>query len=156
MKRQPTCVCINLRRAARAISKLYDDALAESGLKITQFSLLREIERSEPAPISRLADAVELDRTTLARNLSPLERDGLVALAAGEDLRVTEVRLTRKGRAAIARAVPMWERAQAQIASRLPAGGLGQLQKIVVEVSEAMVESGQASRRFGQTLREDA
>src|ERR1700741_1627480 len=113
MTRQTECVCVNLRRAARAMTALYDDALAASGVKITQFSLLRAVERNEPAPIGALAEDLELDRTTLARNLDPLQRDGLLELAPGSDRRVTEVRLTRKGRAALAKALPRWQQAQA-------------------------------------------
>jgi DNA-binding MarR family transcriptional regulator len=136
MKSQVACICINLRRAARVMSHLYDEALAESGLKITQFSLLREIERSEPVPITALADAMELDRTTLARNLTPLERKRFLTLAAGDDQRVTEVRLTSAGRAAIAHALPMWERAQAHIGAKLQPARLSQLRRIVEDVSD--------------------
>jgi DNA-binding MarR family transcriptional regulator len=107
MKRQPTCVCVNLRRLARATTQLYDQALAASGIKVTQYSLLCAIEREQPVAISALAEEVELDRTTLARNLTPLERDGLIELrTVATDKRVTEVVLTRQGRVAIARARP--------------------------------------------------
>ena len=91
MKRQPadyaprSCICVNLRRASRAISQLYDEAMAASGLKVTQFSLLRAVERNEPVAITVLADDMELDRTTLARNLAPLERDRLLKRSAGRD-----------------------------------------------------------------------
>ena len=118
------------------MTALYDDALAASGVKVTQFSLLRAVERNEPAAISVLSDELDLDRTTLARNLEPLQREGLVALAPGADRRVTEVRLTRKGRAAIAKALPLWERAQAQVGQRFAAGHLEQLRAIATEASE--------------------
>ena len=130
MKWQSSCVCVNLRRAARAVSQIYDEALAPSGIKITQFSLLRAVERNEPVAISALAEELDLDRTTMARNLAPLERDNLVSLAPGIDQRVTEVRLTPKGRAAVARAFPLWEKAQTEIARRLPAGQIDQLREI--------------------------
>lgn len=133
MKWQSSCVCFNLRRAARAVSQIYDEALAASGIKITQFSLLRAVERNEPAAITALAEELDLDRTTMARNLAPLERDGMVVLAAGSDQRVTEVRLTAKGRATVARAYPLWEKAQAEIARRLPAGRIDQLREIASE-----------------------
>jgi DNA-binding MarR family transcriptional regulator len=133
MKWQSSCVCVNLRRAARAVSQIYDDALAPSGIKITQFSLLRGVQRNEPVAISVLADELDLDRTTMARNLAPLERDGLVTLAAGEDQRVTEVRLTAKGSAVVARAYPLWEQAQAEIARRLAPGRVDQLREIAAD-----------------------
>jgi DNA-binding MarR family transcriptional regulator len=137
MKRQPTCICVNLRRAARAVSHIYDQALAPSGIKITQFSLLRAVAHNEPVAVSALAEELELDRTTMARNLTPLERDGLVVLATGSDQRVTEVRLTAGGRAAIAKALPLWENAQAQMSQLLARGRTAQLGEIAVETSEA-------------------
>ena len=140
MQRQPTsyqpassqsrCICVNLRRASRAISQLYDEAMAASGLKVTQFSLLRAIQRNEPVAITALADDMELDRTTLARNLAPLERERLLTRAAGRDQRVTEVRLTAAGRTAIARALPLWEAAQAMVRQHLGAQRLAQLREI--------------------------
>jgi DNA-binding MarR family transcriptional regulator len=136
MKRQTHCVCVNLRRAARAMTALYDDALAKSGIKITQFSLLRAVERNEPASVSALSEDLDLDRTTLARNLNPLERDGLIELAPGADRRVTEVRLTAKGRKALAKALPLWQKAQVEVERRFAAGQLDQLRAIAAEATE--------------------
>ncbi|HEY2396179.1 MAG TPA: MarR family transcriptional regulator [Rudaea sp.] len=135
MKRQTECVCVNLRRAARAVTALYDDALSASGIKITQFSLLRSVQRNEPVSVSALSEDLNLDRTTLARNLDPLQRDGLIALAAGSDRRVTEVRLTAKGRKAIARALPLWQQAQQAIGRRFAPGRLAQLREIAGEAT---------------------
>jgi DNA-binding MarR family transcriptional regulator len=109
------CACRNLRRAARAVTQVYDDTLRPSGLRITQFTLLVAVALGEPAPITRLADALDLDRTTLARDLKPLTGRGLLEIAAGTDRRTRMVRLTRQGREAIARAYPLWQQAQARI-----------------------------------------
>jgi len=149
MKWQSSCICVNLRRAARAVSQIYDEALAESGIKITQFSLLRAVERNEPVAISALADELELDRTTMARNLGPLERDHFVKLTPGSDQRVTEVRLTPKGRAALAKALPLWENAQAGIASLLASGRVEQLREIATEATAvaAQLRDGQTEGR---------
>jgi DNA-binding MarR family transcriptional regulator len=117
------------------MTALYDEALAPAGIKVTQFSLLRAVERNEPAAIGILSEELDLDRTTLARNLNPLERDGLIELAAGSDRRVTEVRLTRKGRAAVEKALPLWRQAQAEIGERFPAGRLTQLREIAGEAA---------------------
>ena len=136
-KYRPVCVCTNLRRATRAISNMYDVALASSGLKITQFSLLRAVERNEPVAITALAEEMALDRTTLARNLSPLERDKLVELKPGSDQRVSEVRLTRAGREAIAAALPLWKKTQADVSRLLSDGRVEQLREIAGEVSAA-------------------
>jgi len=117
------------------MTALYDDALAAAGVKITQFSLLRAIERNEPAAISALSEDLDLDRTTLARNLNPLQRDSLVELAEGSDRRVTEVRLTARGRAALAKALPLWQKVQADIAGRFEAGRLDQLRAIAAQAT---------------------
>jgi DNA-binding MarR family transcriptional regulator len=109
------CACRNLRRAARAVTQLYDEILRPSGLRITQFTLLVAVAVGEPVSITRLADALDLDRTTLARDLKPLTEQGLVQIAVGEDRRQRVVRLTRQGRRAIGRAYPLWQRAQAHL-----------------------------------------
>ena len=109
------CACRNLRRTARAVTQLYDKTLRPSGLRITQFTLLVAVGLSEPVPITRLADALDLDRTTLARDLKPLTEQGLVQIAAGEDRRMRVVRLTSQGRQAVGRAYPLWQRTQARI-----------------------------------------
>ena len=134
MRRQPHCVCINLRRLARLTTQLYDEAMADSGLKITQYSLLCAIERTQPAALSALAEEVDLDRTTLARNLAPLEREGLVILSAGTDRRVTQIALTPRGRAAIRRARPQWERAQRRVLERLGAERVAMIRELAAEL----------------------
>jgi DNA-binding MarR family transcriptional regulator len=150
---QPTCLCTNLRRSARAISNIYDAALAPSGIKITQFSLLRAVERNEPIAISELAEEIALDRTTLARNLVPLERDRLVELSPGTDQRVTEVRLTRAGRAAIAKALPLWSKTQMEVSRLLSTQRVEQLRDIAAETLLAadrfarQAETGVATRK---------
>jgi DNA-binding MarR family transcriptional regulator len=118
------------------MTALYDDALAKSGIKITQFSLLRAVERNEPASVSVLSEDLDLDRTTLARNLNPLERNGLIELAAGADRRVTEVRLTARGRRVLAKALPLWQKAQVEVERRFAAGQLDQLRTIAAEAAE--------------------
>jgi len=161
MKWQSSCVCVNLRRAARAVSQIYDEALAESGIKITQFSLLRAVERNEPVAISALAEELDLDRTTMARNLAPLERDRLVTLTPGSDQRITEVRLTPKGRAAVTKALPLWQNAQAEIAGLLEAGHLEQLREIATAATAVAARlrgghgkgRGQATRKHSAQAR---
>ena len=135
MRRQPRCVCVNLRRLARITTQLYDEALAGSGLKVTQYSLLCAVEREQPLAISALAEELDLDRTTMARNLTPLERDGLIVLRPGDDKRVTLVTLTARGAAAIARARPAWERAQARIAARIGPERLATLRELALELA---------------------
>lgn len=115
----PACVCGRLRRAARALTQLYDDTMAPAGLRITQFSLLRALARNGPLRITELAALALLDRTALSRNLEPLASLGLVRIAAGVDARTREVSLTRAGKAALAKATPYWQRAQVQVARQM-------------------------------------
>lgn len=108
------CHCFAVRQAARWISQLYDQHLAEAGLRSTQYAILGHLERNGPAGIAELAEALVMDRTTMTRNVTPLERDGLVAIVQAEtDRRRKEVRLTPRGRARLAQARPLWRRAQA-------------------------------------------
>ena len=118
------CACRRLRRTARAVTQRYDETLRPSGLRITQFTLLVAVALTEPVRIAQLADTVDLDRTTLARDLKPLTERGLVEVAAGDDRRTRVVRLTGQGRAAIGRAYPLWQRAQAQVVDGSPWPGL--------------------------------
>jgi DNA-binding MarR family transcriptional regulator len=110
------CTCSRLRRATRAVTQLYDDALAPVGLRVTQLSLLRTLQRLGTLTIGELAARNLLDRTALSRNLDPLAQKRLVAIRPGRDARTREVTLTRQGTAAIAAAAPHWERAQRDVA----------------------------------------
>jgi DNA-binding MarR family transcriptional regulator len=136
-RRRADCVCINLRQMSRMVSQIYDDALAPAGLKITQFCLLRAIARLGPVGVSALAEDQELDRTTLTRNLSLLERDGLIEQSPGVDKRTSLARLTRAGSAAIARALPHWEHVQEELRRSLGAQALTQLGELRAKISAA-------------------
>jgi DNA-binding MarR family transcriptional regulator len=114
-----SCTARNLRRATRAVSGLFDEAMQPAGLRISQFGLLVALALAEEASVSKLAELLELDRTTMTRNLAPLERQGLVISVASKDARNRTLRLTEAGRATLARALPIWERVQAQVVSGL-------------------------------------
>lgn len=119
------CTCGVLRRAARAATALYDQALRPTGLRVTQFAILRILARSGPLPVTRLAAEAALERTTMARNLDPLERRGLVRIGAAEtDGRSRLAELTEAGRAALAEAIPHWQGAQEQLAQRVDPGSV--------------------------------
>jgi DNA-binding MarR family transcriptional regulator len=113
------CACGRLRRASRALTQLYDDAMAPSGLRVTQFSLLRALAREGPQRLTSLAGATLLDRTALSRTLDPLVERGLVRIVAGRDARTREVALTSVGGAALRTATRHWKRAQAQVEKSL-------------------------------------
>ncbi len=109
------CACFNLRKTARAITQLYDEALRPSGLRCTQFSLLVAATMLEPVTVTHLAEIVVMDRTTLARNLMPLEKEGLIKVAPGDDQRTRIVTLTLRGKKVLSEAFPLWEKAQARV-----------------------------------------
>jgi DNA-binding MarR family transcriptional regulator len=134
------CACFSLRRAARAVTQLYDDKLRPSGLRATQFSLLAVIRLTGTGTISALAQAAVMDRTTLARNLKPLAEAGLVAVREGDDARVREVTLTAAGRARLAAAQPYWEKAQRRMTDAL---GQPRMDRLLADLSSA-VAAGQA------------
>lgn len=113
------CTSFNLRKAARAVTQFYDDALRECGLKSTQFSLLAAASVSGSMPISRLAEEMAMDRTTLTRNLKPLENEGLLRVEAGSDKRVRNVTVTPEGEALLEKAAPLWRKAQTQMIDKL-------------------------------------
>src|SRR6185312_13592739 len=115
----PACACGRLRRATRALTQLYDDLLAPSGLRVTQFSLLRTLARVGSVKLSDLAAAQLLDRTALSRNLDPLVALGHVEIVRGRDARTKEIAITRKGIAALRTAEPCWTRAQKEVAKRV-------------------------------------
>lgn len=110
--RGPECLCGNLRMAARAASRVYDQFLAPSGLTAAQLSMLWAVVRLEPAYMNQLAAAASADATTLTRNLLTLQRDGLISTQRGRDRRTRVVSTTRKGRELFVSAMPYWEMAQ--------------------------------------------
>ena len=116
---EATCACSNVRKAARAVTQLFDELLQPTGLRSTQFTLLVAVALLGEAPVTQLSRALVMDRTTLARNLKPLESLGLLTVEAGTDRRRHLVRLAERGRQALARALPYWEQAQHQVVTRL-------------------------------------
>jgi DNA-binding MarR family transcriptional regulator len=123
----PACACGRLRRATRALTQLYDDAMAPAGLRVTQFSLLRTLARDGPLRISALAERQLLDRTALSRNLDPLVAQRYVDIVRGDDARTRQVAITRKGSSVLKAAEPYWTQAQKIVAKRLGAEKLDAL-----------------------------
>ena len=113
------CTCGELRKAARAVTMLYDNAVKSSGLQSTQFSLLQVISKSDSIRISDLAAKMGTDRTTLTRNLASLAREGLIKISEGTDHRTRNVTATQKGRGAIARAIPLWNEVQHKVKQKM-------------------------------------
>lgn len=114
-----SCASFNLRKATRAVTQLYAAALAPSGLESTQFSLLVALALNERAPLSRVAEKMVMDRTTLTRNLQPLVKQGWVTVEPGPDRRERYIALTRAGRGVLDRALPLWQGVQGRVAGAL-------------------------------------
>ncbi|MDR3043184.1 MAG: MarR family winged helix-turn-helix transcriptional regulator [Desulfovibrio sp.] len=131
------CVCNGLRRAARAVTRLYDGLLAPSGLRATQFSILVALEASGPIILGKLAERLVTERTTLTRNLSLLEARGLVHAETGKDQRQRYISITPKGREALNAALPHWEKAQSFLRGRLGEDRLDALLRDFSDVVDA-------------------
>jgi DNA-binding MarR family transcriptional regulator len=112
------CNCLAVRQAARHVTQFYDRHLAAAGLRTTQFSILAKLRRQGPMTINALAADMVMDRTTLGRNILPLERDGLIAIAPGRlDRRSKEIRLTDPGLERLRAAREGWNEAQRKFAA---------------------------------------
>jgi DNA-binding MarR family transcriptional regulator len=110
------CLCLHAQRAARALARRFDEALRPVGLTNGQFSLLMSLNRPQPASMGSVAALLAMDRTTLTAGLKPLERRGLLTVAANpDDKRSRLLALTSEGHSLLARALPIWERTHADV-----------------------------------------
>ncbi|QRM54647.1 MarR family transcriptional regulator [Sinorhizobium sp. BG8] len=104
------CLCLHAQRAARALARRFDDALRPYGLTNGQFSLLMSLNRPEPPGMNPVAALLAMDRTTLTAALKPLERRGLVVVAADpRDKRSRKLKLTPEGVVLLSQALPVWK-----------------------------------------------
>ena len=109
------CNCFAVRSAARHVTQLYDQLLAPVGLRVTQFSILGKLKRKGPLTINALAEEMVMDRTTLGRNIQPLERDGLIRIEpAPSDRRAKVLHLTKVGEKRLEAGLEAWGKAQAR------------------------------------------
>lgn len=113
------CACFNLRKAARAITHLYDQTLRPTRLRTTQFTLLVATSMLEQITVTRLAKMGVMDRTTLTRNLKPLEKKGFIKITPGKDQRTRVVKITAEGQKALVEALPLWKKVQAKVIKEL-------------------------------------
>ena len=107
-----TCLCHNARMASRVITRAYDEALRPTGLRATQVAVLAAVGARGALSIKSLANSLEMERTTLTRNLRPLEEQGHVAIAPEGRHRSRVLTLTKSGQAALLKALPLWQAAQ--------------------------------------------
>jgi DNA-binding MarR family transcriptional regulator len=116
---QLPCMCASFRRASRALTQLYDDALRPLGLRATQFTVLQVLARAGEVSQGALGRILAMDSTTLTRTLDILDRNGWIAKREGNDRRERRIALTQTGEAQLRRGLPRWEEAQARLRSRL-------------------------------------
>lgn len=127
------CLCHHTRRAARAVTRSFDDALLPTGLKASQFNILAVIAARDPTSAGEVARLLAMDRTTLSRNLRPLKEKGYVTAGGGSGRRPDTLSLTREGSVLLARASVLWCTAQGQLTQRL---GLNQA-SVLLQALEA-------------------
>ena len=137
-KTSSPCLCLNVRRASRAVTGFYEKILEPSGITITQYSLLRHLEQVEPVTISELAVFMRIDRTTLNRNMKPLLEAGFIQVAIGADSRSRQVKLTETGKTALGTATALWEEAQQALRDYLGSDKVEQFKDLLAKL-EALV-----------------
>ena len=125
------CACFAVRRAARAITQVYDRQMRGAGLRASQFSVLVVlIQVGEAVPMGRLAALLGVERTTLTRNLRPLEARRYISIRTSDDQRVRSVAITERGREAAAAALPFWRKAQALVGKHVDSAALHALAEV--------------------------
>ena len=133
-RKSSVCNCLNLRRTSLAITEIYDHYLAPSQLSVSQLSILKHIFAMEPVNVSELAAEIRLDRTTLVRNLKPLEQQGLIHDIAQSGTRNRQLCLTAAGRERIEQANAYWELAQKRIEAQLGLEDTKTLQALLLKI----------------------
>src|SRR3954469_25851085 len=124
-----TCVAVRLRLLNRVVTNFYDDALRPLGLKVSQLNILIVTARLGLARPAQVCEILQLDASTLSRNVKPLQTHGWLEVVPDEDARAEPFRLTAQGRRLIEKAVPAWEEAQRQAADLLGEAGIGLLDR---------------------------
>ena len=120
------CLCLHAQRAARALSRRFDEAFRPFGITSGQFSLLNSLNRPAPPTIGQVADTLAMDRSTVTANLKPLERMGAVLTTVDpQDRRGRRVALTGAGRALLEQTTPVWVAEHARVEAELVGGGDG-------------------------------
>lgn len=110
-----SCACFNLRRAARLVTQRFDRAFRDAGITANQFSILMTCYNREGILLTKLAKTLGMERTTLSRNLSLLERMGMVSIAMGGDKRERRIAITKKGITLLEKGLPLWQKAQKEV-----------------------------------------
>ena len=129
-----TCLAVRLRLLNRVVTNLYDDALRPLGLKVSQLNLLVVTAKLGLAQPARVCDILQLDTSTLSRNVERMRAKGWLEVVPAEDARTQPFRLTLQGRRLLERAVPAWEQAQSQATEFLGPEGIALLGKVATKL----------------------
>src|SRR5215469_8796538 len=132
-----TCIAVRLRLLNRVITNFYDDALRPLGLKVSQLNILVVTARLGLARPAQVCDILQLDASTLSRNVKPLQAHGWLEVVPEEDARSQPFRLTPQGKRLIEKAIPAWEKAQQQASELLGSEGVALLDKATKKVGMA-------------------
>jgi DNA-binding MarR family transcriptional regulator len=136
------CVCFNSRRAARLITRFFDDYFSDSELEPAQFTMMVAIRMMQAAPMLKVAEVLGMDRTTFTRNLAILKKKAFVLKARGDDAREKLLTLSDAGEVALRKALPQWKRAQAGVAEILGRKQMSQLAGALASV-QALAEKNE-------------
>jgi len=136
------CMCASFRRTSRALTQLYDEALRPLGLRATQFTILQALSLAGEVSQGELAQILAMDSTTLTRTLRIMGREGWIAERRGEDRRERLLQLAKAGRYQFNRALPSWEKAQAQLGRQLGDKRWHALMKLTNEVTTLVTTQG--------------
>lgn len=142
------CVSFNFRKTARAVTRLFDLALQESGIRSTQFTILVGIAKTQPTPVGALGNMLVIDSTTLTRSLRLLESKGLIAISKRSTMRQRFITLTPQGEQALAAALPQWRKVQGRFVEAVGSDYWTNLRCELVKLGGLAIEL--------ETLRQDA
>jgi DNA-binding MarR family transcriptional regulator len=131
------CACANLRRTARAVTRMYNQELRATDLELTQFTLLMTLETTGETSQGRLGTLLALDTTSLTRMLRPLMKRGWIGARAGDDRRQRLLRLTVSGQRKLEQARPHWDEAQRRLQRSLGEPKWTQLGRLITEAARA-------------------
>jgi DNA-binding MarR family transcriptional regulator len=134
------CMCATLRRASRALTQLYDEALRPLGLRATQFTVLQALSLAGEVSQGELGQLLAMDSTTLTRTLGIMGQHGWIAKRRGQDRREWRMRLSKSGEAQLKRALPHWQKVQGRLRTQLGNELSDNLLKLTDKVTSAVTE----------------
>lgn len=136
------CAAFRFRMAARAVTRLFDAALQDSGIRSTQFAILVAVAKKQPAAMHELSEVLFIDQTTMTRSLKLMRKEGLLVISERATMRQRFVTLTPKGEQTLARALPLWRKIQSRFEQRVGVKRWAELRDELGEISQlaAMLE----------------